>query len=35
MHEGATAVGLLDKELSGMERTSWPWGKEKTLPLPS
>lgn len=34
MYEGAAAMGLLAKELSGMERNSWTWGKEKTLPLP-
>lgn len=34
MHEGAAAMGLLAKELSGMERNSWTWGK-KICPYPA
>lgn len=33
MHEGTAAMGLLAKELSGMERNSL--GQEADLPLPS
>lgn len=35
MHEGAAAMGLLAKELSGMERNSWTWGKRRLCPYPA